>query len=117
MQRTLMLAAAAALLASAAPAFAQSSTTTTTTKQETTGAITIAPEQRTKIKEYVVKEKHASVPAPAGFTVSAGATVPSSVELYAFGPDVGVTQYRYTVIGGRTVLVEPGTRRIVQIIE
>ena len=27
----------------------------------------------------------------------------------------GVTSYRYTVVNGRTVLVEPRTRRIVQI--
>ena len=29
----------------------------------------------------------------------------------------GVTSYRYTVVNGRTVLVEPRTRRIVQIVE
>ncbi len=29
----------------------------------------------------------------------------------------GETQYRYTVVNNRTVLVEPGTRRIVQVID
>jgi hypothetical protein len=114
-----LTAAVAALGLLAAPAIAQTSSTTvtTTTGSASTGSITIAPEQQTKIKQYVVKEKRASVAAPSGFTVSAGATVPQSVELYSFGSDVGVTQYRYTVIGDRTVLVDPGTRKVIQVIE
>jgi Protein of unknown function (DUF1236) len=31
--------------------------------------------------------------------------------------EYGVKQYRYTVVNNRTVLVDPGTRRIVQVIE
>jgi hypothetical protein len=117
MKRAFIHALAAATLLAGAPAMAQTSTTTTTRDVGATGSITIAPEQRTKIKEYVIKEKRASKPAPSGFTVSMGATLPSDVELYAFAPDVGVKEYRYTVIGNKTVLVEPGSRRIVQIIE
>lgn len=97
---------------------AQSPTTATTTREVgATGSITIAPGQRTKIKEYVMKEKRASRPAPSGFTVSTGATLPADVELYTFGSDVGVKDYRYTVIGNQTVLVDPDSRRIVQVIE
>jgi hypothetical protein len=32
-------------------------------------------------------------------------------------PEYGVRDYRYTVVNGRTVLVEPRTRRIVEVIE
>jgi hypothetical protein len=116
MTRTFMLALAAATVLAGVPAMAQTSTTTTR-EVGATGSITIAPEQRTRIKEYVTKEKRASRPAPSGFTISTGATLPADVELYTFAPDVGVTEYRYTVIGDRTVLVEPGSRRIVQVIE
>ena len=31
--------------------------------------------------------------------------------------EYGVHDYRYTVVNGRTVLVEPRTRRIVEIVE
>jgi hypothetical protein len=31
--------------------------------------------------------------------------------------EYGVTKYRYTVVNDRTVLVDPGTHRIVQVIE
>ncbi len=119
MKRLMIAAIAATATLVAGPVLAQSSSTTTTTTRDVgaTGSITIQPEQRTKIKEYVTKEKRSSVQVPSGFNVTMGATLPSNVELYTFAPDVGVTEYRYTVIGGRTVLVEPGTRRIVQIIE
>jgi hypothetical protein len=33
------------------------------------------------------------------------------------GVERGVRDYRYTVVNGRTVLVEPRTRRIVDIVE
>ena len=39
------------------------------------------------------------------------------VTYYDVPPEYGVREYRYTVVNGRTVLVEPHTRRIVQIVE
>lgn len=50
-------------------------------------------------------------------TVAVGATLPATVELYTFPSDVGVTQYRYTMVNDRAVLVEPSSRKIIQIIE
>ncbi len=119
MTRAFMLALAATTVLAGAPAMAQSSTTTTKTTKDVgaTGSIVIGPEQQTRIKAFVAKEKRASMAAPSGFQVSKGATLPAGVEIYTFGPDVGVNEYRYTVIGNRTVLVEPGTRQIVQVID
>lgn len=119
-----MLIASVATLGLVTAAAAQTSTTTTTTTGgaavttgTTTGSVTISPEVRTKVREYVVKEKRPSIAAPSGFNVTVGATLPQTVELYSFPADVGVTQYRYSVVGNQTVLVDPGTRRIVQVIE
>ena len=60
-----------------------------------TTTIEIAPEQRTRIKEYVVKEK--VKPVTVKERVSVGATLPSDVELVAvpetWGPSV--SKYRY----------------------
>ena len=80
-------------------------------------SVEIAPEQRTKIKEYVVKEKVAPVTVTEQFTV--GGTLPGSVELRAVPSDWGpaVTKYQYVYHNNRVVLVEPANRRIVQIIE
>ena len=119
----LLIATVATLgLVSAAAAQSSSTTVTTTTggaaaTTGATGTVTIAPEQRTRIREYVVKENRRSVAAPSGFSVAIGATLPETVELYSLPSEAGVTQYRYSVVGDRTVLVEPGTRRIIQVIE
>lgn len=115
-----LITAATLTLALSGAAFAQTATTTTTTAPAagTTGAVstTITTEQQSKIKAFVMKEKTKSVAAPAGFTVAAGATLPATVEVKTFPADVGV-KHSYTVIGDRTVLVEPGTRKIVQVIQ
>jgi hypothetical protein len=105
--KRLLVTAAAALMAGAA--VAQTATTTTTTT-------TVAPEVRTKVKQYVTTSKPRSVTAPSGFTVTRGAVLPETVEIQSFPADVGVTEYRYSVIGDRTVLVDSG-RRVVDVLD
>jgi len=82
-----------------------------------TTTIEIAPEQRTRIKEYVVKEKVR--PVTVKERVSVGATLPADVELVAvpetWGPSV--SKYRYVYSDNHVVLVEPTSRRVVQIID
>ena len=114
MKKRLALASsvAVALLAGAFGASAQTSTTTTTTTQQTT----VTNEQQARIKAYVTKQRPRAVTAPSGFTVTTGAVLPEAVELESFPADVGVN-YRYSVIGDRTVVVEPGTRRIIEVID
>jgi len=41
----------------------------------------------------------------------------TSVTYYEAPKEYGVTKYRYTVVNDRTALVDPATRRVVQIIE
>ena len=103
-----VMAAAFALIA--VPALAQSVSET-----KTVTTTTIAPADETQMREYVVREHRAVVPPPAGFTISTGAIVPESVELYNF-PAERNWGYEYTTIGDQTVLVDPGTRRIVHVL-
>jgi phage tail tape-measure protein len=78
------------------------------------GALT-AP-QTTQVQQYVVTQRRPSVRVQDRVVV--GETLPQQVELYAIPADAGVqTQYRYSVVNDRTVLVDPGTRRIIQVIE
>lgn len=50
--------------------------------------------------------------------VAVGVVLPSEGVVYReVPPEYGETEYRYTVVNDRTVLVDPRTRRIVQIIE
>src|SRR3954467_13687857 len=118
MKHLLIATAAAVALVTPVPASAQTSTVTTTTSPSATGSLTIAPEKRTVIKQRftgapvtTVKEK-----------VTVGATVPADVELMAV-PDTVVTEiptvksYRYFRYDDDVVLVDPSSRRVVQIID
>ncbi|MBD3844657.1 glucose/arabinose dehydrogenase [Bosea sp. OAE752] len=99
--RTLIATSLAACLV-CSTAIAQTSTTTITT------------DQQSKVKTYVMKEKPASVKVTE--TVAVGAALPSSVTLHTLPADVGV-QYRYAIVNDKTVLVEPTSRKIIQVIE
>ena len=74
--------------------------------------VIVTPEQRTVVGEYVHKHPLASVNL-LGVELNVGSTLPDTVELREV-PDV---QYRYAVVGDRTVLVDPSTHRIVDVIE
>ena len=50
--------------------------------------------------------------------VIVGGVLPETGVIYYDVPQTyGVTPYRYTVVNGQTVLVEPRSRRIVQVVE
>jgi hypothetical protein len=107
--KSIVVAAAFTLVAGSAFAQGMTETRTTTTT-------TIAPAEETQMREYIVKEHRASIAPPPGFTVTTGAVLPETVNLYSFPPDHNWGHYEYTVIGDQPVLVDPGTRKVVEII-
>jgi hypothetical protein len=114
MKRTVL--SAVAVLALATPAFAQGVVVTTPAPSAGV-SITVAPEQRTRIKEYVVREKVRPVTVRERVTV--GATLPADVELVEVPADWGpeMRRYRYIYSGDNVVLVEPSSRRVIQVID
>lgn len=80
----------------------------------TAQTIVIQPEQQTLIREYVKKQPLASVDLP-GLEINIGNKLPDTVELHAV--EVPDMTYQYVVVGGRTVLVDPGTREIVYVLD
>ncbi|TKB80791.1 MAG: DUF1236 domain-containing protein [Mesorhizobium sp.] len=74
--------------------------------------VVIEPQQETVIREYVKKQPLASVKIP-GVELNIGSTLPDTVELR----EVPNVKYRYVVVDNRTVVVDPGTRKIVKVIE
>lgn len=76
----------------------------------------ISSEMAPRFKRYVVEQRPTSYTYDQ--TVAVGATLPASgVTYYPVPQEYGATQYRYTVVNDRPVLVDPGSRRIVQIID
>ena len=80
-------------------------------------AVEIAPDQRTKIKEYVVKQKVA--PVTVKERVMVGATLPANVELRAVPSDWGpsVAKYRYIYSDNNVYFVEPQSRKVITVID
>jgi Protein of unknown function (DUF1236) len=76
----------------------------------------IIAEQRPAFREYVVTQRVPAFTIPDRIVV--GTTLPEAgVTYYDVPQRFGSTPFRYTVVNGQTVLVEPRSRRIVQVIE
>ena len=76
----------------------------------------IAVDQRPAFREYIVRERVPNYTIPDRVIVG-GVLPETGVTYYDVPQTYGATPYRYTVVNGATVLVEPRTRRIVQVIE
>jgi hypothetical protein len=121
--RLLAIAAMAGALGAPIAAQAQSDTTVGVVRGGylVDDPVVVAPggivlEQRPAFRAYVVRERVPTYTVPERVIV--GATLPDmGVTYYDVPQSFGPTPYRYTVVNGETVLVEPRSRRIVQVIE
>ena len=116
--RTRILAIAALAAAIGAPIAAQAQTVGVApgpgvTVTESEG---IAVDQRPAFREYVVRERIPNYTIPDRVVVG-GVLPEAGVTYYDVPQTYGATPYRYTVVNGSTVLVEPRSRRILQVIE
>jgi Protein of unknown function (DUF1236) len=76
----------------------------------------IAVAQRPAFREYIIRERVPNYVIPDRVIV--GGVLPETGVVYYDVPQTfGVTPYRYTVVNGQTVLVEPRSRRIVQVVD
>jgi hypothetical protein len=115
-----ILAITATVAAMSAPVAAQAQNDTTgiargsvVTSEDIDG---IAVDQRPAFRQYIVRERVPNYTIPDRVVVG-GVLPETGVTYYDVPQTFGVTPYRYTVVNGRTVLIEPRTRRIVQVIE
>ena len=73
-------------------------------------------DERPRFRSYVVEQRRPSYEYREDLRV--GAVLPEEgVTYYDVPPEYGVREHRYTVVNGRTVLVEPRTRRVIEIVE
>ena len=113
MKRSLIAVAGAIAIFATGYAFAQ----TAVGPPNTDTALIIPPAERSLIKQYVMKDRVSSVAAKEQMSV--GGTVSAEVELRPapsdWGPSMAKYQYLYT--NNKVVVVEPISRKIVQIVE
>jgi uncharacterized protein YcfJ len=76
----------------------------------------VADQQQPQFRTYVTTQSRPS------YTyreqVQVGAVLPAEgITYYEVPAEYGVKDYRYTVVNNRTVLVDPRTRRVIQVIQ
>jgi uncharacterized protein DUF1236 len=76
----------------------------------------IAVAQRPAFREYIVRERVPTYTIPDRVVVG-GVLPDAGITYYDVPQTFGATPYRYTVVNGQAVLVEPRSRRVVQVIE
>ena len=76
----------------------------------------IAVDQRPAFREYVVRERVPTFTMPDRVVIG-GVLPEAGITYYDVPQTYGSTPYRYTVVNGQTVLVEPRSRRIVQVVD
>lgn len=82
--------------------------------EETIGGVVI--EHRPALREYIVRERVPNYVIPGRVVV--GSVLPETgITYYDVPQRFGIMPYRYTVVNDVPVLVEPRSRRIVEVIE
>jgi hypothetical protein len=81
----------------------------------------LSPQQRSMIFQSVSREKDKVKLPPGEINASVGAELPASLELYTV-PDAVAAEipnaklYKYTVVNGQVVLVDPTSMKVVEVI-
>lgn len=76
----------------------------------------LASSDERRFREYTVREKRPSYTYREDVRV--GATLPErGVTYYDVPSEYKVSKYKYTIVNDRPVLVDPGTRRVIQVID
>jgi hypothetical protein len=105
---------AAALIAGTAFALPASAQYTVGTTGPAVGIIT--EDHVPTFRRYVVAERLPTYTSPDRVVI--GATLPEAGIVYYDVPErFGATSYRYTIVNDRTVLVDPRSHRIMQVID
>jgi hypothetical protein len=74
-------------------------------------------EQQRMIRTYWQTKRPSATVLPNGMVVTPGTALPQNIELQTFPADVGMTEYRYIVVGQNLYLVNPSDRKVVQVIQ
>jgi len=84
-------------------------------------SVQLSQDQRTKIKDIVVRDRNVARVNNADFNVSVGVTVPRTVHVAVLPPEVVtiVPEYRgfdYVVVGDQLLIIDPNTMEIIAIL-
>ena len=104
-----LLAASVALVMTAGAAFAQDAVIVQETAPVVTGSTVVVPGE---VRTYVMEQSVPSIAYEGEVVV--GAPLPETVEVHTVD---GYSDYAYTVVNERRVLINPQTRTVIQVLE
>jgi opacity protein-like surface antigen len=113
-----MIGAAYATAPSTAPATPPSAGAGAGTSTGASATFTLQAADATTLRTWIMAQNTASMPAPAGFTATVGATLPTQVTLHPIPASAGVAAVgmnQYAVVDNKIVLVNPSDRKIVYV--
>jgi hypothetical protein len=84
--------------------------------QAGSGSGGLNPQQRTQFQTYIQRERIPETRMPSNFDVRVGVIVPPTVELRTFPSAVNVNTYRYVATDDYILVIEPSSRRVVEVI-
>jgi hypothetical protein len=79
-------------------------------------SVIITKEQAPEVQQYIVKQHVEPVTPSDNFDVQVGTVVPETVEIHQLDVPSLPKEYDYMVVNGQTVIVDPQTRKIVQVL-
>ena len=82
----------------------------------TAQTVVVTPDQETVVRENV-KTNPVVVDRPSNFELVVGAIIPDILKPGELADNTMETRYQYVVMDGRTVLIDPQTRKVVHIID
>ncbi len=90
-------------------------------KSDSAASASLSTEQRTRVREVIVKQGNAPRVTSVNFSLNVGTVVPRTVRVVALpGPVIEIYPawrgYLYFLVGDQIVVVEPGSLRIVAVI-
>lgn len=86
---------------------------TSSTRGSTTGLVTA--EQRPQLREFALTHRDKELKVVADFRV--GSVLPADTALFDIPPEFNLARYRLALANQKTLLVDPATRRVEEVIE
>lgn len=79
--------------------------------------VILQPDQEVVVREYIAKQPPAQIIVPEGYHAVVGEKVPDTITVSPLDAPGFEKKYEYVVIEGKTVLIDPQTREVVEILE
>lgn len=80
------------------------------------GSFLMTPDMMVQLRAYMTRTTSPVTTMPSNLNTSTGTSIPDSLELRSFPPSMNMTSVRYIRTHDALIIVDPRTRRILQVV-